>query len=94
MSRDIAPFGVRMPASLKEQLQTMASDNKRSLNAEIVAAIELAWGMHQLKMDLESDALSKASRPAKLDKRYAISEDEIKGLVEEITDNVLRKLDK
>lgn len=48
MSRDIAPFGVRMPAELKEQLHAMAKDNKRSVNAEVVAAIEHAVHMHNL----------------------------------------------
>lgn len=46
MTRDIAPFGVRMPAELKEQLQAMATDNKRSVNAEVVAAIEQAVVLH------------------------------------------------
>lgn len=36
MSRDIAPFGLRMPAELKQQLQEQAKQNGRSLNAEIV----------------------------------------------------------
>lgn len=40
MSRDIAPFGLRMPAELKETLEKLAKDNKRSLNAEIVSRLE------------------------------------------------------
>lgn len=48
MSRDIAPFGVRMPVELKEQLQIMAAENKRSINAEVVAAIEQAVHAHNL----------------------------------------------
>lgn len=39
MSRDIAPFGVRMPNEIKEQLTQKAYENKRSLNAEIVARL-------------------------------------------------------
>lgn len=53
MSRDIAPFGVRMPAELKEQLILMAAENKRSVNAEVVAAIEHAVHLHQLAKSRE-----------------------------------------
>jgi len=40
MSRDIAPFGVRMPADLKLRLEHHSKENKRSLNAEIVSRLE------------------------------------------------------
>ena len=53
MSRDIAPFGVRMPAELKEQLILMAAENKRSVNAEVVAAIEHAVHSHQIAKSRE-----------------------------------------
>lgn len=33
---NIAPFGVRMPAELKERVQLSAVDNNRSMNAEVV----------------------------------------------------------
>lgn len=36
MSRNISPFGLRMPRELREELQNLASSNGRSLNAEIV----------------------------------------------------------
>lgn len=85
---------LRMSPELREQLQTMATDNKRSLNAEVVAAIELAWGMHQINAALGSGMLNKANRPAKPSKKIEMSEDEIKSLVEEITDSVLKKLGK
>lgn len=42
MSRDIAPFGVRMPSELKEYLTKKAQENKRSLNAEIVERLEMS----------------------------------------------------
>ncbi|OOR87026.1 Arc family DNA-binding protein [Moraxella bovis] len=48
MSRDIAPFGVRMPSELKEYLTQKASDNKRSLNAEIVARLEVTMQQDEL----------------------------------------------
>ena len=38
--RDIAPYGVRMPAELKERLQEIAKDNGRSLNSQIVMVLE------------------------------------------------------
>ena len=36
----IAPFGVRMPPQLKEQLTNQAATNFRSLNSEVVARLE------------------------------------------------------
>ena len=40
LTRDIAPFGVRMPADLKARVQAAAEKNNRSMNAEIVARLE------------------------------------------------------
>ncbi|WP_375752723.1 Arc family DNA-binding protein [Vibrio sp. HN007] len=40
MSRDIAPFGLRMKSDLKEALDMQAKENKRSLNAEITSRLE------------------------------------------------------
>lgn len=40
MSRDIAPFGVRMPAELKETVERAAKENGRSMNAEIILRLE------------------------------------------------------
>lgn len=36
MSRDISPFGVRIPADLKARIEESAAKNKRSINAEVV----------------------------------------------------------
>lgn len=38
---------IRLPADLKEQLHALAAENKRSVNAEVVAAIEQAIELHQ-----------------------------------------------
>lgn len=38
--RDIAPFGLRMPHELKEQIEVMAKKNRRSMNAEIIVLLE------------------------------------------------------
>ena len=39
----IAPYGLRMPDALKTRIQLAAEENKRSMNAEIVAALEDAY---------------------------------------------------
>lgn len=40
MSRDISPFGVRMPSDLKSALEKESHAKKRSLNSEIVSRLE------------------------------------------------------
>lgn len=40
MSRDIAPFGVRMPTELKTLVEEAAAANGRSINAEVVARLQ------------------------------------------------------
>lgn len=40
LTRDIAPFGVRMPADLKSRVAASAAANNRSMNAEIVATLQ------------------------------------------------------
>lgn len=40
MSREITPFGLRMPSTLKSKIEKMAAKNRRSLNAEIVVLLE------------------------------------------------------
>ena len=40
MSRDIAPFGVRMPTELKALVEEAAASNGRSINAEVVARLQ------------------------------------------------------
>lgn len=40
MSRDVNPFGLRMPSEVKEELEKLAEQNRRSLNAEIVVRLE------------------------------------------------------
>lgn len=39
MSRDISPFGLRMPSELKALLEKFAKRNARSLNSEIVGRL-------------------------------------------------------
>jgi len=40
MSREIKPFGLRMPPELRELLKQHAELNRRSLNSEIVARLQ------------------------------------------------------
>ncbi|WNO60891.1 Arc family DNA-binding protein [Rheinheimera sp. MMS21-TC3] len=41
-------INIRLPEELKEQLHSMAAENKRSVNSEAVAAIEHAVHLHNL----------------------------------------------
>ncbi|MGR4893775.1 Arc family DNA-binding protein [Stenotrophomonas sp. LARHCG68] len=43
MSRDINPYGLRMPADLKAMLEESAQKAGRSLNAELVARLERSF---------------------------------------------------
>lgn len=56
--RDIAPFGVRLPAELKDKLQESAKKNSRSLNSEIVTRLNLT-----LLMEEDKSLLLKLSSP-------------------------------
>lgn len=57
MSRDIAPFGVRMPAELKAELEEKAQQNGRSLNAEVVARLSSSL-RNEVNREKELDALA------------------------------------
>ncbi|GEM_PF-4904365 len=43
MSRDIVPFGLRMPPDLKARVEKAAQDNGRSMNAEVVQRLEYSF---------------------------------------------------
>lgn len=55
LTRDIAPFGVRMPANLKERIQTAAKSNNRSMNQEIVARLEATFRTGQQFFSSDED---------------------------------------
>jgi predicted HicB family RNase H-like nuclease len=46
---EIAPLGVRMPPELKERLREAASENRRSLNAEVVKRLEQSLDTEKAK---------------------------------------------
>jgi len=60
LTRDIAPFGVRMPADLKERVANAAKANNRSMNAEIVATLEVAYPEEDVLDALLNDLASMA----------------------------------
>lgn len=59
-NRDIAPFGLRMPAELRQKLVNAAEINGRSINAEILHRLEFSFGTENTKARL--DALERALR--------------------------------
>lgn len=51
MSRDITPFGLRMPTELKSLIDAAAAENKRSINAEVISRLQQSFAP---KSDLTS----------------------------------------
>lgn len=45
--REIAPFGLRMPAELKERIDREAKANGRSMNTEIISRLWASFEMKQ-----------------------------------------------
>lgn len=52
-TREIAPFGVRMPPELKARLEAAAKVNGRSLNAELTARLEKSLESPQSSLAVE-----------------------------------------
>jgi predicted DNA-binding protein len=63
--RDIAPYGVRMPAELKDKLQEIAKRNGRSLNSEIVRILEEYVTPPKID-DMRSLSMEDAASPEKI----------------------------
>lgn len=51
MSREINPFGLRMPIELKDKIQRQAENNGRSMNAEIIARLESSFTFEEPKSE-------------------------------------------
>ena len=52
MARTDPQFNVRMPAEIKQKLTELASVNHRSINAEIIAAIQAWIELHGSKLEV------------------------------------------
>jgi hypothetical protein len=59
----IAPFGLRMPPMLKERIRRAAQDNGRSMNAEIVSALEKEYPEDVYSADEFVDYLQSLAEP-------------------------------
>lgn len=55
MSRDISPFGVRMPHEIKERIEKAAAENLRSVNSEIVARLIASFDSSKEQLSSYSD---------------------------------------
>lgn len=83
MSRDITPFALRMPPDLRAKVEDSARQNKRSLNAEIIARLESGFG---------SDAPPKLT--FQIDKKKLLASSEFaSALHDSVHDKVWRAID-
>lgn len=65
MARTDPQFNVRMPADIKQELTYIAATNRRSINAEIIAAIQLWIKVHKEKqIPSTSQELTKSEKEA------------------------------
>lgn len=85
LTRDIAPFGVRMPADLKGRVEAAAKANSRSMNAEIVATLEEKYPAPSASMTNEEiESLLDAFD-------HSMGDDEIAQLIAEMNDEFARR---
>ncbi|MGY0156353.1 Arc family DNA-binding protein [Edwardsiella tarda] len=89
--RDIAPYGIRMPADLKEKLQAIAKKNGRSLNSEIVRILEEYVEPPKVD-DMRSLSESELSSPEKMHEWMRELSEKIK-TIEKVVDKHLSKND-
>lgn len=61
--RDITPFGVRFPDDIKEKIHKGANANRRSMNAEILSAVQEYYeGGGRLKTATDGDLIEELIR--------------------------------
>lgn len=60
MSRDDPQFKLRLPIELRDRIEQAAKESKRSLNAEMVARLEMSFAQDQ-GMEVFSGKLDEAS---------------------------------
>ncbi len=68
MSRDINPFGLRMPEHLRSQIKAAADESGRSMNAEIVARLEESFKPPALFDQLQADVARLIEKVDRMDK--------------------------
>lgn len=60
--RDIAPFGLRIPADLKQKVEEAAKSNKRSINSEILSRINESFVHGDLSTYQDADLVAELMR--------------------------------
>lgn len=88
MSREDPKINIRLPADLKDQLHAMAADNKRSVNSEVVAAIEHAVHLHNLAKSRDEKL---KERDANGNPRYMSIEEAEKQLLQEVISVIYKR---
>ena len=53
LTRDLAPFGLRIPVELKKRIKRASVDNNRSMSAEIIHALEQAYPAPSTVSDIQ-----------------------------------------
>ncbi len=99
MSRDISPFGLRMPAELKTWLEQQAQNNGRSLNAEIVQRLEsgmnqaLSQENIQLNIRTHQGIKHQLEQAAQANQR-SLNAEAVRRLEQSFSNDVVSKLDR
>jgi len=88
--RDIAPYGVRMPAELKEKLQEVAKKNGRSLNSEIVRILEDYLSTPEIK-PTKTPTVDELQSPEKMQKWVNEIAEKIQMIEKEVLKNYPQK---
>ena len=74
LTRDIAPFGLRMPPMLKERIRRAARENGRSMNAEIIDTLEREYPENPYTAEEFVQYLQSLSEPMDLDAKIGHTE--------------------
>lgn len=89
MSREDPKVNIRLPIGLKNQLHELAAKNKRSVNSEVVASIELALGLSNLSNEITAGKTNEVKKKPKI---YTFTEQELQNLLAEITSLALKNI--
>lgn len=84
-------INIRLPAELKEQLHELAAKNRRSVNSQVVAAIEAIISLDQIENEIAS---MRAGQPPKSipQKKYTFTEQELHDFLCEATSLALKNI--